>query len=231
MKKTLLIVALFATVVVAGCVKKPVIDTNTMTGDLNSGTVATGVVVTGTVTMTGTVATGSTTGTVATAGTDVKIAADQKATWDGKKIGGAHSGTVNLLPESMLQVAADGTLLGGVVIAALSQITTSDLSGDMATKLVAHLTGSDFFDTANHPTAVFKATKVEASNVTADVTIRGITKSMTFPVTLTKDGEGYLLSAIINISRSDFKVGDTLAGKVALEDTFTLTLNKVAFMR
>lgn len=226
MKKTLLIIALFATIVVAGCAKKPMVETDTMTGDLSSGAVETGVVAETGANMTGAVVTGT-----VTAGTDVKIAADQKATWDGKKIGGAHSGTVNLLPESMLQVAADGTLLGGVVIAALNQLTVSDLSGDTATQLVGHLTGSDFFDTANHPTAVFKATKVEASNVTADVTIRGITKSITFPVTLAKDGEGYLLSAVIKISRADFKVGDTLAGKVALEDTFTLTLDKVPFMR
>jgi polyisoprenoid-binding protein YceI len=101
----------------------------------------------------------------------------------------------------------------------------------MNTKLVSTLTGADYFDTANHPTAVFKATKVEASNVTADVTIKGVTKTLTFPVELTKDNEGYLLTAKINISRQDFGIAQTLAGKVALEDTFTLMLDKVAFMR
>lgn len=220
MKKLVLVAALASFVVIAGCAKKPMAEVETMTGE----------VVTGAVEATGTVATG-TTEVKPTAGTDAKIAADQKASREGKKIGGAHTGMVALLPESMIQVDSDGTLIGGVVVAALNQLTVSDLSGDSASRLVGHLTGTDFFDTANHPTAVFKATKVEASNVTADVTIRGITKSLTFPVELTKDGEGYLLSARINISRADFKIGDTLAGKVALEDTFTLTLDKVAFMR
>lgn len=222
MKKLVLVAALASFVVIAGCAKKPMAEVETMTGE-----VVTWTVVTGTVEVTGTVATGTTN----TAWTDAKIVADQKASREGKKIGGAHSGMVALLPESMIQVDSDGTLVGGVVIAALNQLTVSDLTGDMNTKLVAHLTGADFFDTANHPTAVFKATKVEASNVTADVTIRGVTKSLTFPIELTKDNEGYLLTAKINISRADFKIGDTLAGKVALEDTFTLMLDKVAFMR
>lgn len=220
MKKLVLVAVLASFVVVAGCAKKPMVESETMTGE----------VVTGTVEATGSVATG-TAEVKPAAGTDVKIVADQKASREGKKIGGAHSGTVMLLPESTIQVDSDGTLVGGVVIAALNQLTVSDLTGENADRLVWHLTGADFFDTANHPTAVFKATKVEASNVTADVTIRGVTKSLTFPVELTKDNEGYLLSAKINISRDDFKVGDTLAGKVALEDTFTLTLDKVAFMR
>lgn len=224
MKKTLIISTLALTAIIAGCAKKPMPEVEIMTGDVETGTVATGTV---DANNSGTVATGT-----MTAGTDVKIAAEQKAAWEGKKVGGAHSGTVALLPESMLQVAADGTLLGGVVIAAMNQITDTDISDTgMNAQLVDHLKSADFFDTANHPTAVFKAKEVVASNVTADVTIRWVTKTITFPVELTKDGEGYLLSARINISREDFGVGQTLAGKVALENTFTLVLDKVAFMR
>lgn len=223
MKKIALIITLASFVIIAGCAKKPIVDVATTTGE----------VATGTVEMTGTVETNTgTTTTVPTAWTDVKIVADQKANREGKKVGGAHTGTVALLPESTIQVNSDGTLIGGVIIAALNQITNSDLTDTgMNAKLVEHLKSADFFDTAKNPTAVFKATKVEASNVTADVTIRGVTKTLTFPVTLTKDNEGYLLSAKINISRADFGIGDTLAGKVALEDTFTLMLDNVAFMR
>jgi hypothetical protein len=54
---------------------------------------------------------------------------------------------------------------------------------------------------------------------------------MTFPVVLTADGDGYLMSAELNIVRKDFGIADTLLGKVALEDTFMIKLDKVTFMR
>lgn len=52
----------------------------------------------------------------------------------------------------------------------------------------AHLRSADFLDVENHPTIVFKSTKVEKSGdgfvVTGDLTIRGVTKEVSFPFTM-----------------------------------------------
>ena len=50
-----------------------------------------------------------------------------------------------------------------------------------------HLRTADFFDVANHPTITFKSTKIEPKGegvyeVTGDFTMRGVTKTMSFPV-------------------------------------------------
>lgn len=50
-----------------------------------------------------------------------------------------------------------------------------------------HLRSADFFDVENHPTMSFKSTKIEvtsenAGKITGDLTIRGVTKEVTFDV-------------------------------------------------
>ena len=60
-----------------------------------------------------------------------------------------------------------------------------------------HLKSPDFFDVASHPTITFKSTSVKpagdnAYQVTGDLTMRGVTKSITIPVTLPRRGEGPL---------------------------------------
>lgn len=51
----------------------------------------------------------------------------------------------------------------------------------------AHLKSADFFDAATYPTITFKSTKIEpkgdgAYDVTGDFTMRGVTKTMRFPI-------------------------------------------------
>jgi hypothetical protein len=223
MKRALIITSLLAVILVAGCAKKPVaVITNTgniATGEATTGNVMVDTLNTGTVDM--------------MVGADVKVAADQIASWKGEKVGGMHTGSIAILPESMLQVDSNGNLLGGKVVAAMNMITVSDITDSgMNANLVTHLKSADFFDVANNPTTTIHATSVSNTGViTADVTIRGITKPLTFPVTLTKDGDTYLLSAELVITNKDFGIGDSLLAKIALKDTFTISLDKVAFMR
>jgi len=54
-----------------------------------------------------------------------------------------------------------------------------------------HLRGSNFFDTDNYPQATFKSTSIEGTgedtfNVTGDLTIKDVTKSVTLEATLNK---------------------------------------------
>jgi polyisoprenoid-binding protein YceI len=82
-----------------------------------------------------------------------------------------------------------------------SSVTTNDEKRD------GHLQSPDFFDVANHPKLTFKSTKIEKASgsdykVTGDLTMRGITKPVTFTAEVAapiKDPWG-LTRAAANIS-------------------------------
>ena len=78
-----------------------------------------------------------------------------------------------------------------------------------------HLKSPDFFDAAKYPTIAFKSTSVKAAGnnvyqVTGDFTLRGVTKTITLPVTLVGEGKdpwgnekaGFELSTTLN--RQDY---------------------------
>lgn len=82
-----------------------------------------------------------------------------------------------------------------------------------------HIQDTDFLDTANHPTATFKSTKVSFEgdkpvSIAGDLTIKGVTKPVTLQVThfvnqphpmLKKDSIGANASTVIK--RSEFNAG------------------------
>ena len=79
----------------------------------------------------------------------------------------------------------------------------------------AHLRSADFFDVATYPTLTFKSTKIEKRSdselaVTGELTIHGVTKSVTLDVELngeSKDPWGGIrrgFSAKTSVNRKDF---------------------------
>ena len=70
----------------------------------------------------------------------------------------------------------------------------------------------EWFDSAKHPFAKFKSTKVEKKegnlyNITGSLTIKGITKTVTVPANYSKSGSKITFKGTFNVNRIDFKVG------------------------
>lgn len=68
-----------------------------------------------------------------------------------------------------------------------------DGGGTFDADLDAHLRSADFFDVAKYPTATFTATRIErvgerGARVTGDLTLRGITKPVTFEAVFNSAG-------------------------------------------
>ena len=133
--------------------------------------------------------------------------------WVAKKVTGAHEGFVNVQSGNLEYT--DGLLSGGEFTIDMASISCTDLKGEWADKLVGHLNSADFFDTANHPTATFKITSATsrgvdgAYKVKGDLTVKGITKSITLPtVQLTEGEDGVSTTEAITIvlDRTDFDV-------------------------
>ncbi|MEM9546477.1 MAG: YceI family protein [Bacteroidota bacterium] len=172
-------------------------------------------------------------------GTNPSIGAETKpvntdessVVWTGKKVTGSHTGTINLKSGNL--EFENGALTGGSISIDMNSIKCTDLEGGGASKLEGHLKSDDFFGVPNHPTADMAITKVMAGQgrdnykITADVTIKGITKPVTFDATV----QNGMANATIIIDRTDFDVRygsgsffDNLGDKTIYDD-FELVVN------
>ena len=107
--------------------------------------------------------------------------------WIGEKVVGKHNGNISI-KEGIINLH-DGHLSGGKVVINMETITCADLEGEWSDKLVNHLKSPDFFDIANNKTAtleIIKFTKTEGNNytVSGNLTIKGISKPITFPANI-----------------------------------------------
>ena len=147
--------------------------------------------------------------------------------WLGKKVTGQHNGTVNFKDGTL--VFKNNKLAGGTFTVNMTSLTATDLSGEYQGKLNGHLKADDFFGTEKYPTAtlVFKKIGVKSANVynvTADLTIKGITKPVTFELTV----NGNTATTTFNVDRTkyDIKYGSKSffesIGDKAIYDEFEL---------
>ena len=131
---------------------------------------------------------------------------ESKVTWKAYKVTGSHTGTVNLKSGTLI-FDDNGMLTGGEFEADMTSITVTDLEGEYKDKLEGHLKSDDFFSVANHPSSklVFtnvKSTGKNAYEVTGDLTIKGITKPVTFDVSI----YGSKAMATMKIDRAQYDV-------------------------
>lgn len=113
-------------------------------------------------------------------------------TWKGSKItGSSHEGTLKLSSGTLN--AEGGNLVGGNFTIDMNSLDNTDLKGsEMHAKLLGHLRSDDFFSVETHPTATFEITGVTAKageagathEISGNLTIKGITKNLTFPATV-----------------------------------------------
>ncbi len=106
-------------------------------------------------------------------------------TWTGKKVAGPHYGKVPL--KSATLVEEKGMIKSGEFVIEIGKMSVEDIQGEWADKLKAHLISPDFFNVEKYPTATLKVKSVKGSTVTADLTIKGKTNTVTFDA-VKKDG-------------------------------------------
>lgn len=122
----------------------------------------------------------------------------------------------------------------------MNSINCTDLQGEWADKLVGHLKADDFFGVEKYPTSTFVITKVSPAaagtiNVSGNLTIKGITKPLSFPASLSVKGNTVTASAkgvTVDRTKYDIRYGsksffDSIGDK-AIDDEFTLDITLVA---
>ncbi len=133
---------------------------------------------------------------VTTGDVNLKVdVATSKVEWVGAKPTGQHNGTIGISNGSIM--LSDGNVVGGKFTIDMNSIVNLDLtSAEDNGKLVGHLKSPDFFDAAKYPTAAFEITSANAvtgnefatHNLTGNLTMKDVTKSITFPVKVVIDG-------------------------------------------
>ena len=152
--------------------------------------------------------------------------------WVGKKVTGQHEGTIDLKEGAL--VFKGKKLVGGKFIVDMTTINTTDLEGGMKQKLDGHLKSEDFFGVEKFQTGslAFKTIADKGKNsytVTADLTIKGITNSVTFDIKV--NGKVATTKLIVNRAKYDIRYGsgsffDNLGDKTIYDDfELDVTLN------
>ena len=100
-------------------------------------------------------------------------------------------------------------------------------------RLTKHLKAEDFFDVENYPESKFVATNFSKIlegkyELSGNLTLRGVTKNITFPTQVIHDENSVSLKAEFDINRQDF--GISYAGKVddLIRDEVIIKLNLIA---
>jgi polyisoprenoid-binding protein YceI len=164
------------------------------------------------------------------------VAVDAKASkihWLAKKVTGQHEGTIAITTGSL---AVSGTKVsGGTFTIDMKSIVCTDITdAEWNKKFIGHITTGDFFEVEKFPTSTFVITKVAGDNITGNLTLHGVTKSITFPAKVAVVGGKVTATASIPVDRTDFgvkygskKFFDSIGDK-AIEDVFTLDITLVA---
>jgi polyisoprenoid-binding protein YceI len=92
-----------------------------------------------------------------------------------------------------------------------------------------HLRGEDYLDVKKYPHILFVSETVRPArkqgnyHMVGKLTIRNVTKEISFPFTAVASGKGYLFTGSFKINRKDFDVG----GSSTISDNLTVDLKVV----
>jgi polyisoprenoid-binding protein YceI len=125
--------------------------------------------------------------------------------WVGKKVTGAHNGTIAVKEGEI--VLTDGKLTGGRFVIDTTSIKILDIT-DPATnaQFFGHLTSDDFFSTEKYPEATLVIFSVSGNHVEGNLAIRGITHPVGFDVALTVNGDRLTASGKLVIDRTKYEM-------------------------
>jgi polyisoprenoid-binding protein YceI len=160
------------------------------------------------------------------------------ATWIGRSVAGQHSGTVYISSGELL--VDNGKISRGTVRVDVNSLAVTSISNlKLNAQLTGRLKGKDFFDTYNHPVAIFRISSVRhesGSNYTVNgsLTIKGKTQSVRFPAIINHDKKQISVHATVMVDRTKFNItsGSTDffndLGDTAIHNEFEFTLHLVA---
>ena len=150
---------------------------------------------------------------------------NSKIEFIGAKVTGHHNGSFKKF---------SGTIdYAGQIETSRVSITIDSSSLETDTPdLTKHLKTADFFDVAKYPEAKFESTGIKAGGekgashtVTGNLTLHGVTKSVSFPATITASAGAINVESSFAINRKDFAINYPGKTDDLIRDDVALTLH------
>ena len=165
--------------------------------------------------------------------------------WSAKKVtGSGHTGTVRV-SSGVIYVKGNAGITGKVKIDMNAMVITDISDAGTNANFLNHLKAEDFFNTVVFPDAMFEVISVQVAkgnngtthNVSGNMTIKGITKALSFPAKITGRGNQVFVEGIVGVDRSQFDVryGSTAffdnLGDKAIDNIFNLNIKLVGDLK
>ncbi|GAB3639658.1 YceI family protein [Spirosoma arcticum] len=137
-------------------------------------------------------------------------------------------------PSGTLQLAKGQVTRNG------NQISSATMTLDMTTirhengQLQTHLRDEAFFDVTRFPTATFVLRALTGTTATGQLTLKGVTKSVSFPVVVSQEGTGLRIKGRAVVDRTQFGIRYNSTsffsglGDQAIKNEFALTFDVIA---
>jgi len=154
--------------------------------------------------------------------------------WKANKIVGGHEGTISITKAS---VSTRGNKIAkGSFIIDINTLECTDIPKEEEgnAKLVSHLLNEDFFDVEKFPSAKFEITNIKDNKLSGNLTLKGITKNITFDTKIETSDDSIIISSDTftidrtewNINHNSGKIMDAAAlGDYLIKDDVELKIN------
>jgi polyisoprenoid-binding protein YceI len=135
---------------------------------------------------------------------------ESQVTWKASKVTGEHWGYVPI-SDAKLDYA-NGKITGGSFEMDMVNLTVEDLTDPKSKgNLTNHLKSDDFFSVEKFNKATFKITGVKSSSatdytITGDLTIKGISKPVSFPAKVAVAGNKMTATGTIKFDRTHYDI-------------------------
>jgi polyisoprenoid-binding protein YceI len=129
------------------------------------------------------------------------VASQSNIDWVGRKVTGAHNGTISVKNGNL--TVNDGSISGGKFVIDTRSIKILDVT-DPATnaQFAGHLASDDFFSSEQYPEAIFEVTGVIGSHIEGNLTIKGITGPVGFDADVNVAGDTLTASGKVVVDRT-----------------------------
>jgi polyisoprenoid-binding protein YceI len=156
-----------------------------------------------------------------------EIAKTSEVLFVGSKVTGSHDGGFKVFAGEVRTVGDDPTRSSVSV-----SIDTTSLWSDNE-RLTGHLKSADFFEVETYPTATFQSTEVVREGaiyrMTGNLTLHGVTKSVSFPVDINIGPSCVTARAKFSINRFDFGIVYPGKAEDLIRDEVVIKLNITAY--
>ena len=159
------------------------------------------------------------------------VATGTKLNWAASKVTATHTGTLQVKSGNVS--VKGGIITAGTITMNMETINNTDMGGEYGKKFEDHLNSDDFFSTAKFKESKLVITKYKKVNattatLTGNLTIKGITKPITFDATTAPAKDGVEVKGVMVVDRTLYDITYKGMADNLIKDNFEISFDFTA---